>query len=92
MLHKETYPKPIQIPPKSGIQIDPNPWKSMEIHANHLVNRMIILERESPRTPGRAQAHTQSASSAKLGMLVGEYRMIDDFQDDRLVKPSKSSC
>ena len=25
-------------------------------------------------------------------MLVGEHRMIDDLQDDHLVKPPKSTC
>jgi hypothetical protein len=40
---RETHPKHIQNRCKSEPKIYPNPWKSMEIHANHPAGRMIIL-------------------------------------------------
>ena len=43
VLHRETWTKPVQHLPKSGANIRPNPWNSMEIQANPLVDRMIIL-------------------------------------------------
>ena len=36
--------------------------------------------------------HAGGHAGGHIGMLVGEYRMIHDLQDDHLVDPPKSSC
>ena len=82
----------------------------MEIHLNHLDDKMFILLLHQQACPGIGGAGREEsrqnigspehrrflrASPSKdntLVMLVGEYRMIDDLQDDHFVKSPKSLC
>ena len=67
-------------------------WGIAWAHPGSILNRFcfgfgIILGRDFRR----ASCRRSSARGASFSMLGGEYRMIDDLQDDPSVKPIKSS-